>query len=242
MFEMFHRMANVETPLQPSRKPFLIELQQQEKTPSGSFVPASRLQLNPSFRTSGPLLALPPEELKSLLFLLTSVSPNGDCRALLPQLAAAMHLATGRARLRMQRLLSFRWHGEPLVLQTKAESGLVTYVLHPRLVDYVHAEEPEEEAEAPRAVQAASRQAVIEYSRGQYARIRAEAEREIARQLGHKVPDENIEGNVSPESNALSASTALSNSSQSAHSLRRRLENNGLTTEQADRLLLTYSW
>ena len=261
MFERLRSSVNApaknhETPVQPQPKPFLIELQQREKTPRGAFLPGARLHVDPVFRTSGLLAALPAEELQSLLWLLTFVSSNGDCRVLLPQLEAAMNLSANAARRRMGQLLAFRWQGAPLVLTTKAESGLVAYVLHPRLVEYVHVEEPaQEEAEAP-ALPATSRAAVVEYSRRHYAKSRVEVERDIARQLGHEAPkvenearDTTENGVLTPNQTAtpqspFTASTPANTTAKptNASTLRRRLENNGLTRDQADKLLATHSW
>ena len=264
MFERLRSSVNApaknhETPVQPQPKPFLIELQQREKTPSGAFLPAARLHVDPAFRSSGLLAALTAEELQSLLWLLTFVSPGGDCRVLLPQWEAAMNLPASTARKRMGRLLAFRWQGAPLVLTTKAESGLVAYVLHPRLVEYVPVEEPaQEEAESP-VLPATSRAAVVEYSRRHYAKSRVEVEREIARQMGHEMTEteaaEETGNDAAPEGGSVQAERVTESPSPfdaslptdtaakpaNASSLRRRLENNGLTREQANKLLSTYS-
>ena len=84
---------------QDQKKPFVIELRQEDRTPSGYFRPAARLHLTESFSASGLLRDLPPEELKNLLFLLTFVTPNGECRAASHQLAPAMRVSETKARM-----------------------------------------------------------------------------------------------------------------------------------------------
>src|SRR4051794_22089503 len=74
-------------------KPFAILHLRREQTRAGYFRPDARLVITSALRTSGLLLALPEGELKSLLFLLSFLSPNGWCRPTAPELAAAMQVS-----------------------------------------------------------------------------------------------------------------------------------------------------
>ncbi|MBV9470265.1 MAG: hypothetical protein JOZ57_13595, partial [Abitibacteriaceae bacterium] len=120
--------------------PVVIEIQQAEKTAQGLFRPQASLKVTAVLRTSGLLLALPGEEVKNLLFLLTFLTPNGDCLPTVQQLAQAMHVSAAKAQARMQRLMQFRWQGEPLVIWLRRESGLHAYTPNPRLIAYEHLE------------------------------------------------------------------------------------------------------
>ncbi len=208
---------NSPTSAQPQlEKPFLIELWEGDKQPGGYFTPAAALHLTASLRTSGLLRELSPDDLKSLIYLLTFVSPEGHCQPFLTHLAEAMRVSTAKAKARMRRLCEVRWKGEPVVIYSKSASGLSAYSLNPRVVTYEHRHghrHPREDTPyltAPRA-------AIIEHSRKHYARPRAEVERIIAHQMGHDVDETDEERKV-----------------------RYRLENAGLTGEQAKELLAMY--
>jgi hypothetical protein len=198
-----------------SEKPFLIELWEADKQPGGYFTPAAAMHLTPALRTSGLLNQLSPDDLKSLVFLLTFVSPEGHCQPFLSQLAEAMRVSPARAKSRMRRLCDVRWKGESLVIYSKSASGLSAYSLNPRVVSYQHRKETERQAAAPYV--AAPREAIIEHSRKHYARPRAEVERIIARQMGHDVDETDEERKI-----------------------RYRLENAGLTGEQAREIVASY--
>lgn len=200
---------------QQIEKPFLIELWEDDKQAGGHFTPAAAMHLTSSLRTSGLLNQLSPDDLKSLVFLLTFVSPEGHCQPFLSQLSEAMRVPSAKAKVRMRRLCDVRWKGEPLVIYSKSASGLTAYSLNPRVVTYRRRAEPEKCEVAPYV--AAPREAVIEHSRKHYARPRAEVERMIARQMGHDIDESDAE-----------------------RKLRFRLENAGLKGEQAKELLATY--
>jgi hypothetical protein len=197
-------------------KPFLIEVRQDRKQPNGSFIPAASLKLTEEFRTSGLLAALPPEDLKTLIYLLTFVSPEGHCSVTLTILTSAMKVSSAKVKQRMHRLAEFIWQGEPLIIETPHESGIFTYSLHPLLVAYEHltVSKPFPTAPVPRG----SKVQVIEYTRNHYARPRSEVEKAIAQQFGQD-PHETEE----------------------QRRLRYRLENVGLTTEQARDVIANYA-
>lgn len=196
-----------------SQKPFLIELRREQRKHTSLFVPAASLHITPALRTSGLLNALEPDAVKSLLFLLTFLTPEGRPHASLFHLAEAMQLSHSKVQSRMQHLGQGKWKKEPIVIESKSENGYIAYSLNPRLISYRSAPEPEQ-MPAPRT---SSRERVIEYSRQHYARPRAEVERVVAGQLGHDEQE-----------------------SEAERRLRYRLENNGLNSEQARALVLSH--
>jgi hypothetical protein len=203
---------------QPStaHKPFVIEVRQDRPQPTGSFVPAASLKLMEEFRTTGLLHFLSPEDLKSLLYLLTFITPEGHCQVSLPILTSAMQVSSSKVKARMHRLSEMKWQDEPLIIQVPHESGLFTYSLHPHLVAYEHLTVSEQHPTPP--LRTVSRNQIIAYSRSHYARPRAEVEKIIAAQLGQDI-EETVE----------------------QRKLRYRLENVGLTSEQATEVVLTHS-
>lgn len=206
-------------PNHPSEKPFLIELWEEDKQAGGYFTPAAALHLTSALRTSGLLRDLSPDDLKSLVFLLTFVSPEGHCQPFLSQLSEAMHVSSAKAKARLRRLCDVRWKGEPLVIYSKSASGLSAYSLNPRIVTYQHrkATKSQQSSQESTSYVAAPREAIIAHSRKHYARPRAEVERMIARQMGQDVDESDDERKI-----------------------RYRLENAGLTGEQAKELLASY--
>lgn len=207
-----HNMPPDDAAVQPE-KPFLIEMRREQRKHTSWFVPAASLHITPALRTSGLLHHLEPDALKSLLFLLTFLTPEGRPQASLFHLAEAMQLSNGKARSRMQRLSKSEWNEEPIVIESKSENGYIAYSLNPRLISYCSAAEPEQSS----APLASSRERVIEYSRQHYAHPRAEVERIVAGQLGQDEKE-----------------------SEAERRLRYRLENNGLNSEQARALILSH--
>ena len=166
--------------------PFVIVLHQRDRTPAGDFRPEATVTVRPALRTSGLLAALPPEDAKSLLLLLTFVTANGWCRPALPELAAAMRVSEGKARARMRRLAEFPWRGRPLVTEVGGAAGLTSYAPSPAVVGTEQAlPEPPQAQPLP---QPASRDAIIAHSRALYATPRAEVERGIAERMGWGPP------------------------------------------------------
>lgn len=163
--------------------PFTILIAHRDKNRKGSWRPEAAVQLTPALRTSGFLAAIPPEELKSLLWLFSFLSSNGDCLTPLGQIAAAMRVSEGKARSRLERLAAWQWQGRPVILATHWGDKGEGYALVPGFVPV------QEEPSAPLTndqvpIVAAGREAVIAYSRAHYARPRAEVEAQIARDNG----------------------------------------------------------
>jgi hypothetical protein len=198
----------------PVAKPFVVELRQDRKQPNGSFVPVSSLKLMEEFRTTGLLEFLAPEDLKTLMYLLTFLSPEGHCQVTQPILTSAMRQPSDKVKQRMHRLGQLRWQGEPVIVETPHQSGIFTFSLHPRLVAYEHLTVSQPYPTAPPRM--AIRQAVVDHSRATYGRPRDEVEKQVAAQMGYDA-----------------------NEDDGKRKLRQRLENAGLTGEQAREVMRT---
>lgn len=210
--------------------PCTIFIEHRDKSP-GHWRPAAFVKLTSSLRTSGLLAALPPDELKTFLLLLTFVTPNGDCRPTLSQLATALRLSEAKTRARLERLLEAKWLEQSIVLPYRLGSGGEAFALAPGLVPV----QEEEESAAPTPLyRAAPREAVIEHSRRTYGRPRAEAERQIMEQMGYKMPVKKASG--SPNEVPVS----VDDPADSKAGLRRDLLNVGLLPQQADELIGRY--
>ena len=188
----------------------------------GSWRPDALVSLTKTLRTSGFLMALPPEDLKSLLVMLTFLTPNGHCTVMVQQLATAFHLSPNKTRTRMNRLVDFRWLEQPIIRYHKAESGVETYALMPGFVPVI-----EEQVQRPAAplLKAVPREVVVEHSRRKYARTRAEVEAEISRLNNWKPIGEKVEAKpLDPQ----------------IAKVREKLIQAGLLEQQADDLLDRY--
>jgi hypothetical protein len=165
-------------------KPLVIEHMRLLETPIG-FTPAARLVVTPALRTSGLLALLPDEAAKSLLALLTYLTPNGDIHPSVPEVAAALNVSGRQAHDRLRRLAAVRWQGEPLAVEVPRETGMDAFILSPAIVANREASTlPTDAMNLPLPLPPSSREAVIAHSRSAYATPRAEAERMVAAQLG----------------------------------------------------------
>lgn len=169
-----------------SAPPFIVEHVLPAMDAPGNFVPAARLLVTSALRTSGLLAQLPDAEAKSLLLLLTFLSPNGRLRASVNEVTEALRTSPDKARRRIRRLAETRWQGAPLAAVHATETGLELYALSSRLVE--ERDVPLPPAPVP-VYQAAGREAVIAHSRSRYAVPRVEAERAVAEQYGHTLEE-----------------------------------------------------
>jgi hypothetical protein len=170
----------------PQDAPFVIEHRQEDLRPDGSFRPSARLILTQRLRTSGLWRALTPEDFKTLVLLLTFVTPNGWCRPTLPELADAMGVSHGKARGRMQRLTAMEWDGMPLADTLARPDGLDAFLPGRRLV--AHEDAPQRPPAQSLPLPTAGREAVIAHSRARYARTRQEVEAQIGQMMGWEPP------------------------------------------------------
>ena len=173
--------------------PFLVTHLRRDETPGGHFRPYAVVQLTPLLRTSGLLLALPPEEVKSLLFVLSFVTPNGQIAPTLLELADAMRQSPARTHALLLRLVRRTWQTHPLAYERRRDSGLTVFTLAPHLFAMRH--EPAADTLSPPPLPPAAlegaathREAVLARSRAAYARPREEVEAEIARLNGWEYP------------------------------------------------------
>ena len=201
-------------------QPFRIVLQQAEESSTEHFRPTAVLQITSVLRTSGLLRGLPAEEVKTLLLVLTYLTPNGVFLATVHQMAEAMRVSLGKMEQRLRRLQGFAWQGESILREQVRENGLRSYTPSTFLiaVEQARLQVPESIAPLPAT---SSREAVIERSRAAYAHPRAEVERQIAELNGWEVPGEVVEEGDTTN-------------------LRYRLLRFGVTPEQAEELLVQY--
>ncbi len=219
-----------------TQPPLCIVLERLDVTPDGRFRPSAFIKLNKAFRTSGLLQALPPEELKSFLTLLSFLTPNGACSPTVQQLAGAMRVSQGKCKSRMQRLAQFRFETQALVIPLVHGNGQESYALNDRLIPTI--EQPLEEAK-PEPIKAVQRERLIEYSRHRYAKTREEVEKQIAEINGWEVPQP-----TSKDAGDASSSQSQQNQRQPDQTedpaikvLRRRLQNAGVAPDQVEHLL-----
>ena len=211
----------------------------------GSFVPAASVEITPFFRTSGLLHSLPAEELKSLLFVLTFVTPNGDIVPSVHELAQAMHLSPGKADARLRRLSAFRWQDELLLHLLRRESGLHAWSPSSHLIALHHS--PSQGVEEP-TLRSAHRDTVIAFSRKRYTRPREEVEAEIARANGWAYPflsraevyRSQTQEEGKDEKGLVDAQQKSQDSAPHVTDLRNRLLSLGVKSEQVEMLLAQY--
>ena len=173
--------AEVESETQSNERPFVIEHIRQAVQQGGHFQPGARVILAPALRTSGLLFQLASEDVRSLILMLTFLTANGNVCPGVHELAGAMQVSEGQARLRMERLTKTRFQGQPLAFLIARESGIDAYGLSPHLFKDIH-QKIIEPVSAPLRV--AGRDAIIAHTRKNYAKPRAEVEAMIAKQMG----------------------------------------------------------
>jgi len=189
MLEDHTHLTDVNSGDEHDPRPLTIYLERLYQTKSGYFRPGAFVKLTKGLRTSGFLQALPAEDVKNLLFLLTFITPNGDCHATTLQLADVMQVSQAKVKARMQRLEKLLWQGQPVVHYLPSETGLDRYSLAPHVVRVEEAPAVAfPETQSP-PIHAAGREAVINHSREHYAHPRADVERLIAEQMGWQEPE-----------------------------------------------------
>lgn len=221
----------VETPVEAAAavfsesatKPFSILLHLTPQGKPNHFIPRATLEIDPSLRTSGLLAALPADEVKTLVALLTFLSPNGDVKPTAPEVAKGLNVSESKAKDLLSRLVRFRWQSKPLVTTLWRETGMDGYALSREIVRYIEASPVPRFASAP-PYKTAGREAIIAASRAKYARPRADVERQIALLNGWELPEgETGAGVGAPEDY-----------------LRQRLMKLGVTAEQSELLLASF--
>ena len=231
--------------------PLTIVLERLDITPDGRFRPSAFIKLTKAVRTSGLLQALPPEELKSFLILLSFLTPNGACSPTVQQLAGAMHVSQGKARARMQRLAQLRFENQALVIPLTHGNGQEAYALNDKLIPTI--EQPIEEAR-PEPIKAVPRERLIEYSRRRYAKTREEVEKQIAEINGWELPpptakvarDKAVRDKALSDKDASDGDSSQTQPDQQPaedsafKDLRRRLQNVGVAPDQIEYLLTTF--
>ena len=216
-----------------SATPFTVFIQHLDKQLNGSFRPHAVVGFDAGLRASGFLASLPAEELRSLLFLLSCVTPNGDISPSLAHISEAMRASHSKAHARLERLQGLQWQGASIV-RSQHMGGLETFSPVPELAPQVEervqgwhsllVQQPPLTGVRP----GGSREAVIEHSRRTYGRPREEVEREIRAFYGYREP---------AESPGLLPQQSARQLSEEEDATRQQLLAVGLTDEQADSLL-----
>ncbi|HEY3412821.1 MAG TPA: hypothetical protein VGM51_07160 [Armatimonadota bacterium] len=168
--------------------PFAVLMARLDATPDGHFRPGSFVVFTESLRASGILAELAPDSLRDLLLLLTFAKPDGDCLATADGFAAALGVTESEGRSRLKRLADIRWRGAPVAASLKSPPGVETYRPSPTVLGLLGELDVKEE-ERRLDYRPAGRAAVTAYSRAQYARPRAEVERQIAEMNGWTDPE-----------------------------------------------------
>lgn len=191
---IFHMIDDLTLPVPPvepttptNATPFQIVLERLDEAPNGNFRPGAFVKLTPALRTSGLLSALPAEELRLLVCILTFLSPNGDALPTFAELADALKLSHWGMELRLQALHNARFQKKPVIQVIERTAGLTAYTISPELVTFE--QQAARPTSPPMTIQAAPREAVIRASRAQYARPRAEVEQEIAKSMNWEEPE-----------------------------------------------------
>jgi len=229
-FPNFHYNTNQEAP-------FTIFVEHPDKTRDGHWRPAALVWLTPSLRTSGFLLALPPEELQSFLLLLTFITADGRIAPITPQLAVAFGQSEAKTRARLERLLKTQWLGQPIITKQQTGVGGESYAPVHGLLPF-----REETNREPSQVvyRAAPREAIIEHSRRSYARPRAEVEREIEQFLSKSrlaPPPTKSKKLFKPPMTYQEPTSQPSPQDEASNQLRDAMIRAGLDAEQADVIL-----
>jgi hypothetical protein len=205
--------------------PFVVEHLRLDRKPDGSFRPGASILMTPVLRTSGLLASLPAEEVKSLVFLLSFVTPNGRCLPSVQEMAVAMGVSEGKVRARMEHLARTHWLGKALVHEIKRPTGMDAYAPAPEILANVSWELDDPPIEPNGHLGLSVRDAIIAHSREQYTKPREEVEREIADFYGWPRP-----GDDQP-------SPSPAEEDPERADLRRRLFGIGIGGNQAERLL-----
>lgn len=213
--------------------------------------------------TSGFLSAITPEDLKTLLYLLTYVEKDGRCQPIIEQLARDMAVSAAKVKSRLARLSQVRWNGRPVVVQTR-RMGTEAYQLAssflgvgeisttdqtatmapgqrshtpltPAQPSSVESTHPDGTSEPPGLV---STRQIIEASRRSYGEPREAVERNIAKQMGWQYPFQSP--NEKRRETEESPNVQERASSDRQASLHDRLIAKGITSDQAQFLTENY--
>lgn len=164
---------------------------------SSGFTPMSCLLLLPELRPSGFLATLTDGEARTLLAVLTCLTPDGRMQATLPDLATALGISERAVKPSLSLLAARQWEGQPVLYEILREEALPYYTPSPAIVKHL-AEESHREVSLPLPPPIATREEIVAVSREKYARPREEVERMVLEQLGHapEETDDTPEGEV----------------------------------------------
>jgi|GEM_PF-2303070 hypothetical protein len=156
------------------------------------FVPESLLLVTPALKDCGLLAALGDREARTLLAVLSLLTPDGRFEASAPAVARVLGTGDHSTVERLRELAKVRWRDAPVVVEVPREQALPVWVPSPAVVSRVSAPpEPSDGAspgsgasEPPGSPSPSRREQVYGFSRARYARGRAEVEAQVLRLMG----------------------------------------------------------
>jgi hypothetical protein len=210
--EYHYELSNEEASETATAAPFVVEHRRHEEA-GGRFVPDARLVVAPALRASGLLATLTDEMARTLLAVLTFLTPNGHVHPTVPEVAVGLGISERQAQERLNRLMAVQWRGMPLLHRVPRDTGMDAFVPSRRLLAARDA--PHSPVIAVNLPIPSSRESVIEHSRANYNRPRAEVEREVLALMGHA----SGEADGTPEGEALRHLASFGVSAETATSL-----------------------
>ena len=172
-----------------SNPPFTVVSRRADATPAGYFTPMAEIAFSRCLAASGLLSRLSATEAKTLLAVLSIVTPNGRISATARQVADAIGVPVPVAVVRLLALSRRRWRGRHVIFSVDGGGGLSAYVPSPEIVGQ-RLGPLETETRVDRAAPGAGSEAVVQASRQRYARPRSVVEAEIERENGGMLPEE----------------------------------------------------
>src|SRR5947209_7091188 len=92
-----------------------------EDVPPDRFVPDTRLVVTPALRTSGLLAALSDRDARTLLGVVTFLTPNGRFTGTVPAIAAALGVSEKDVRERLSSLMALSFQDAPVLVEISRE-------------------------------------------------------------------------------------------------------------------------
>src|SRR2546423_357922 len=128
----------LETP-EATMPPLRVE-HRREEVPPNRFVPDTRLVVTAALRTSGLLAALSDRDARTLLAVVTFLTPDGRFTGTAPAIAAALGVAEKNVRERLGSLTALSFQGAPVLVEIPREQALSAFVPGPHVLRHVQEE------------------------------------------------------------------------------------------------------
>ena len=209
-------------------RPLRVEHRRVPLDPPPRFAPRATLVATPALKDCGLLAALPDREARTLLAVLSQLTPDGRFEASAPAVARALGVPDRKARDRLRDLARVRWRGEPVVVEVAREQALPVWVPSPAVVsqagppvkeEVTPGGDPAPAAPSRRPAVPSRREEAYERSRAAYARTREEVEAQVLDLLGHGQASIMPFPDGSPEGEAFRALVSFGVTEKEARSL-----------------------